>query len=61
MNIEMNEQERKILISCIEMAAREGFYRLDDDISYDSQIVILKEFMKKLGCSEEQINDLDYC
>ena len=61
MIIEITEQERNILISCIEMAAREGFYRFSNDDPYDIQIITLKGFMKKIGCTDEQINDIDYC
>lgn len=60
MILEITEQEKNILISCITMAAYEGFYKLDDNLPYEDQVTIIKEFMRKLRCSEEQIKELDY-
>lgn len=62
MNVEITKQEIEILIACIKMASREGFYEFDDSMTYEEQINILKSAMVKLGISSHEADNIvDYC
>lgn len=51
----LNEKEKRFLIACIMMSARESFYK--GSLDSDEEII---ELLKKLGASIEDIKDFEY-